>query len=199
MLLNRSTYPNSVPSKWAGGQIFSNSPILWYRRGSVCTGVGWCWCTLLALVLLASSRTLAAQSLSLSGAAATRGEEVALELSVDSPTGKEPLALQWDFSIPATLVMVSCAMPPGSEAERVGKTLKCAAAGKGEGTTESRCILAGGDKPIPNGPVAMVRLKISKEASAGAMRIRVGQGTAVSRDLKQVPLGPVEATVTVRK
>jgi hypothetical protein len=81
----------------------------------------------------------------------------------------------------------------------LGKSLKCAFTDKNAEANTSRCILAGGQKPIPNGSVALLRLLISRDAQPGSARTRLGQATAVSQNLKQVPMSPVEATVTIRK
>jgi hypothetical protein len=142
---------------------------------------------------------LFAQRLQLSTAVASGGEEVAIQLSLVSPDGKTPLALQWDTSVPVALDIVDWAIPKGSAVEGLGKTLTCAAAERSAEKIPSRCILAGGQKPIPDGPVAILRLRISRDVQAGSARIRLDQGIAASRDLKQVPLGPVETAVTIRQ
>jgi len=144
--------------------------------------------------------TLFAQSLRLSSASASRGNQVILELSMESPAGKEPLALQWDTRIPvARLTLADDRFLLGATAQEAGKSLNCAVKEKTAETYTLRCILAGGQKPIPNGTIAMLKLKIAKNAPIGAAPIRVDQGTAVSKDLKQVPLDAVEAVVAIRR
>ncbi len=168
-------------------QVFSNSPNVWH------------WVALFWLACPLVTHPLLAQSLRLSAATASRGEEIAIEISSDSPAGNEPLALQWEISIPAEMRLLDCGMPDATGADGLGKILKCAPIGKGAGDVTSRCIVAGGRKPIPNGPVALLRLRISREAHPGSAHIRIAQATAVSHDLTQINLGSAETTVTIRK
>jgi len=140
------------------------------------------------------------QSLRLSSASASRGDQVAIELSLESPAGKESLALQWDTKVPiAQVSLLNDKILVGPTAQEVGKSLNCAVKEKTAETYTSRCILAGGHSPISNGAIAILRLEISRNARIGSARIRVEQGIAVSKDLKQVPLDAVETVVAIRR
>ncbi len=169
--------------------VFSNSPTIWHHAALFC----------LACQLLGLPRPLFGQSLRLSAATASPGEEVAIEISLESPDGKEPLALQWETQVPGALRVIDCSLPEGAAVKELGKMLKCAATGNTAEAHTSRCILAGGVKTIPNGPLALLRLGIPRAAQPGPFRIRISEGIAVSKDLEPVPLPPADTLVTIRK
>jgi hypothetical protein len=154
---------------------------------------------LIPFLFLLPPITVFGQTLHLSSASASPGEQVTIEISFQSPPGKEPSALQWEATIPSTqLDFVEQSMAPGPAAQAAGKSVSCALKTPASGTRTSVCILYGGLEPIHNGVVAVLRLHISREAKPGTARIRVDQGLAVSKDLKKVVLDPVEAVVKIR-
>jgi hypothetical protein len=139
------------------------------------------------------------QSLRLSSATATQGERITLAISLRSPHGQEPTALQWEASIPADqLSFVDEQLPLGPAAQAAGKFVACAVkllrAATGD-TYTSKCILAGGLEPVQDGQVAVLRLQVSPKAS-GSVEIAV-KGMAVFKDLKQVPLNTINTVVVV--
>ncbi len=157
----------------------------------------WCACTLLLfpqLVLFGQSLQL-----QLSSAKASAGKVVTIQLSLTSPVGHEPLGLQWDTTFPAAqLVPVEGGPWLGTAAWAAGKDLKCAARPRTGDTSGSKCIVIGGQQPIRNGVIAWLRFRVLPEAPRGSARVRVEQGMAASRDLKQVPLNVAEAVVKIR-
>jgi len=156
------------------------------------------WLAIAWIACLAPALT--AQTLRLSSASASRGDQITIELSLASPAGKEPLALQWETKIPvASLTPVEEQGFTGDTVLPAGKSLTCAVREKTAASYTSRCILAGGLRPIPNGLVGRLRLRIPVNAPVGEAHIRVENAIAVSRDSKAVPLNPVETVVTVRK
>ena len=180
--------PVWVPIKRTLAQGFSKSLNIWYRPGYL-----WLTCQ---CVLFSQA---AGQSLALSSAAAARGGRVAIELSLQSPAGKEPAALQWEMSVPTAKLSLADENPvAGPAAQKAGKSLNCAVTKKTAQTYTSVCILAGGQKPIQNGVVALLRLRILPKATPGMVRIRVVGGTAVSSDVKSIPIAATETTVAIR-
>ena len=122
-----------------------------------------------------------------------------IETSFQSPSGKEPSALQWEATIPATqLDFVDQNLGPGPAAQAAGKSVSCAQKTPSNEARTSVCILYGGQESIHDGVVALLRLNISREAKPGTARIRVDHGLAVSKDLKKVLLDPVETVVKIR-
>src|SRR6266436_5902083 len=124
------------------------------------------------------------QSLHLSPTRASPGMQVSINVSLTSPGGKEPpSALQWETTIPIALMgFVDENLSPGPEAQAAGKSVSCRVRSKTATTQTSTCILYGGREPIRNGLVAVLRLKISPDASPGSARIRIDQAIAVLKD-----------------
>jgi hypothetical protein len=143
--------------------------------------------------------TLPAQTLQLSSAAASQGASVAIEVSLESSKGKEPLALQWETAIPSTqLSLIDNALLAGPAARASGKSVTCAVKAESRGTTTFVCVLAGGQEPIQNGVIAALRLGISPDARIGPARIRIANALAVSRAQKELPINATETVVSIR-
>jgi len=152
------------------------------------------------LLLLLAPATLLAQNLRISSATAVRGEMVALEISLDSAPGKEPVALQWDVTIPAgQLSFVEHDPPAGPAARAADKSMACVVKLlklKDADKFTLVCIVAGGLKPIPNGLVALLRLQVSPEARVESQQVYL-RGFAVDKDAGETPFKEVETAVTV--
>ena len=139
-----------------------------------------------------------AQTLQLSSAAASRGTRVVIEISLKSPQGKEPAALQWEATIPtAGLSLFDKEIAIGPAAKEAGKSVTCAVKGKTDKALTSVCILAGGRQQIQNGVIALLMLKVPQEAPIGPARIRVERAVAVSKDVTEVPIKPIDTVVSV--
>lgn len=152
---------------------------------------------ILAVLACLSGATLSAQTLQLTSAAAFRGGSVEIRISLKSPPGKGPAAVQWEAIIPAEQLSLSD-VAIGPAAREAGKSVSCAVKNRTESTLTSVCILAGGRQQVPSGPIALLRLRVSPQASLGAARIRVERAIAVSKDATEVPMKPVETVVSVR-
>jgi hypothetical protein len=151
----------------------------------------------LTLFVSVPGLTLFAQALHLSSAAASRGALVEIQISLESPQGTGPAAVQWEAVIPtAQLSLSDVALGPA--AQKAGKSIACAVKGRVDKTLTSVCILAGGIQQIQNGPIALLRLRIPQDAPNGPARIRVERAIAVSKDVTEVPMKPVATVVSVR-
>jgi len=144
---------------------------------------------------------LFAQSLQLSAPTAARGEWVAIEIALKSPPGKDILALQWEVEIPARQLDLENerAMRAVIAVQDAGKSVTCAVPNETPDSRTLRCILAGGQRPIPDGRVTSLSLKILENAQPGPIRVRLQNAVAVSRDMERVTFAPVETTVTVQQ
>ena len=152
-------------------------------------------------VLVLASAGLWSQTLSMPPSTVTRGAAGSLLLTLESPQGKAPLALQWEFAFPPNVVVALVDIAVGSAAESVQKALTCRAVdGAKDGGQGSvyRCILAGGQKPIPNGPVATIRYRVPPEVRQLAEKVRVGKAIGAAADLKTVELEAIQAAITVK-
>src|SRR5260370_15535866 len=109
----------------------------------------------LGLSLALAPIGLWAQSLSIPPSLVARGSSGSLLLILDSPPGKAPVALQWEFTFPPNVSVDLADIAAGSAAESGEKSLTCRAVGDAKEAGKSAvygCVLAGGQKPIPNGP-----------------------------------------------
>jgi hypothetical protein len=153
----------------------------------------------LAAAALFSQPASWGQALQLSPASASPGERVAIQLSLKSPGGQEPSALQWDATVELARLSPFEENAPGPAAQAAGKSLGCALKTKTPKDYTSVCILYGGTNPVRNGVIAILYLQIAPDAQPGSCRIRIDHGLAVLKDLKRVPLDPVETVLTVRE
>ncbi|HUI54257.1 MAG TPA: hypothetical protein VLY04_04760, partial [Bryobacteraceae bacterium] len=114
-----------------------------------------------------------------SGTAAANGT-VALNLSLTSPSGSEPAAVQWTLTYPASSVTAISAVV-GSVASGAGKTVTCFG-----GSGSYTCIAAGMNASIiPNGTLAVVNLTMAVGATSTPIGVTntlgaLPDGTAVS-------------------
>jgi hypothetical protein len=92
-------------------------------------------------------------------------------------------------------------MVGGSAAESGEKSLTCRAVEKtkdaGQGSIYN-CILAGGQKPIPNGPIATIRYQVPLEVRQIAEKVRVRKAVGVTADLKRIEIEDIEAAIIVK-
>jgi hypothetical protein len=138
------------------------------------------------------------QSLKVSSVSAAPGEKVAIEIALDSPAGQEPIALQWEAGFPGEALKLDRTGPAaGAAAQAAGKSLTCAPKKAGSGPSKFVCILAGGQKPIGNGVVAVLHFEIQPNARAGAQHIVVDNLLGVSAGIKKVPILRAEGAVQV--
>lgn len=140
----------------------------------------------------------AAQSLRASAAGGSPGAWVVVQLSLEPASGQQLVGLQFEAVVPRPLEMEGQGARILLAAKDAGKSLTCAVAGKSAETQLLRCLVVGGQKAIPAGPLAVLSLKIGEKAPPGTVRIRFEHALAVTRDLKQLPVEPLEAAVVIR-
>jgi hypothetical protein len=115
--------------------------------------------------------------------------------------GKAPVALQWEFTFPPNVVVDLEDIAAGSAAESVEKALTCRAVGKAKDAGQSSvyaCILAGGQKPIPNGPIAAVRYRVPLEIRQIPEKVRVGKVVGATANLKKIEIEGPQAAIVVK-
>ncbi|MBI1792137.1 MAG: hypothetical protein HYR60_31830, partial [Acidobacteria bacterium] len=118
---------------------------------------------------------------------------------IESPAGKEPLSLQFEANYPVRQMEADRGGPiVGEPAKSAGKFITCATRWKKAPVVSSlKCIVAGGQKPIPNGKLAALRFKIPVTADYGAYKVTVEEAQSVGADMKLVKLKKAEGTVTI--
>jgi hypothetical protein len=141
-----------------------------------------------------------AQTLLIPPSMVRRGGSGSLLLTLASPDGKAPVALQWEFNFPPSVVVDAADIASGSAAESTQKTLTCSAVKTKDGAQGStfECILAGGQRPLQNGPIAIVLYRVPVEVRQIAEKVRVTKALGVTADLKSVELKSTQAAITVK-
>jgi hypothetical protein len=124
----------------------------------------------------------------------------ALSLTIDSPTGKALVALQWEFSVPPAVEIKLSDITAGNAAQAARKSLTCSL--KGTDAARSRrmryaCILAGGQSPIGNGPLVEVQYRAQWDVKGAPVRVAIENILGVSAVLKRIPIPNVDATIDI--
>ena len=147
------------------------------------------------------SLPLCAQELRLRVEPGANGRDGAIVAELASPPGKEPLALQWDFSIPPALQLDPPSASVGEASGSVQKSLQCALQVNYSKSKDPsfRCILAGGLHAIPNGAIAIVKYSAARNAKPGRYQIEIEKALAVTSGVKKAPLKNVKAPILISK
>jgi len=155
--------------------------------------------TRLALLVLLAGAFLptfaqgANPSLEISASTARRGASGSFLITLKPPVGGGVVALQWQLSVGAGVTIDTGDIMAGSAAESAQKSLTCAARERAY-----VCILAGGQKSLPAGTIAVVRYKVGAQAHVGAVTVRIERAVGTSADAKRVEIGSAEAAITIQ-
>jgi len=123
------------------------------------------------------------------------GETVTLDISVNSQPSTAPVALKWEVVFPARLMeMESDGAQISSAARDAGKSLQCTVLR----SYSYVCTLSGGQRPIPNGPVASLHFKILATAEAGRTTLRVERAEATTVDSRIENVNNTESVVIIQ-
>lgn len=142
---------------------------------------------------------LAGQTLRVSSSPVAPGEATRIAVWLESPAGKEPVALQMEIEVPTRLLEVEGPPVAGEDAAAV-KSASCAGHWKKAPLTYVyKCIIAGGIKPIANGSVLVLKGKIRPNAKPGNHPIRLNHVLAVDANGKRVPLKSSEGPLTINR
>jgi hypothetical protein len=146
----------------------------------------------LALGLLAS-----AQSLHVTTSQADHDRPGLITVALEAPKNKAPVGLQWEISVPAALTVEKDDISAGKAAEAAHKALTCSAARKAETqpTTRYVCVLVGGNEPIGNGPVLVIRYRAHIDVQGAPIRLAIEKALGVTADLKSMAIPGVEAII----
>ena len=151
------------------------------------------------MILVCAIPGASGQALRASPASAAAGQFAIVEIAFQPKQGQQVVALQFDAVIPRQLEVDTRSLPRLLLAvKNTGKLFNCAVPEKTADSQRLRCIVAGGQKAIPAGPLAVLTLKVPEKAPPGAVHIRFEQALAVLPDLKQLPIDPSEGVVTIR-
>ena len=133
--------------------------------------------------------------LRISSGAGISGDQVRVEVFIDSPPGRELVTLQWEVVVPAQLLdSVGDGPETGRAAADSGKLVRCSK----QKSYLYVCLLTGGQKPIMNGPIAVFQFKIRTDAQPRTTALRIEKVEGVTSDRRQSTLNSAEGTVTIR-
>jgi len=157
------------------------------------------WQAMIGLVTVASA-SCSGQSVTLSGPTAFPGEYAAIDMTLETPSKAEVLALEWEAVIPFQQLDIDTdrMMRLTVALQDAGKSLHCAVL-QAASVATLRCIVAGGVKRIPAGLIGIISTRISDTAAPGPLKIRLQNVVGVGRNLEKLRLDDAEATVTVRR
>ena len=122
-------------------------------------------------------------------------------IRLDSPPGKEPVALQWDLEFAATALHVDLTNPAaGDAAKTAGKSVACSLIAREKiDRFRYRCILAGGVSVIASGPIVTLPYSAEQNAKPGRYPLRLKNGLSVSKNLKKDKLKDSGVEITLSK
>jgi len=148
----------------------------------------------MSLVVALAGPPAVGQALQVSSVAGSPGDKIAIEISLVSTVRESPETLKWETIFPAQLLETVGSPEAGNAAKEAGKSLTC---------TQREpylyvCILAGGQKPIANGPIARFPFRIRADAHPGTANVRASKVEAVTKDLKTVKLSGSDGQLEVR-
>jgi hypothetical protein len=145
------------------------------------------------LILMIVSTGLSAQSLQILPSPPARGE-TSFRIMLASPADKAPLALQWNLALPEGVVFHG--IIPGEAATSVQKSVTCSAVPlekKDDRGSQYRCLLAGGQSPVPDGPLVAVTCHLREGLREATVYVK--QVIGVSRDSQKMILEDTQATI----
>ena len=114
---------------------------------------------------------------------------VMLELS----PGKEPVALQWEFAVSPVVAIRKTDIEIGRTAKLAGKSLTCVAKASNPGSQV--CVLAGGQKVLGAGPIAVIKCRARAHTHREPIRVAIQNALGVSVDLKRIDIRGVDSVI----
>ena len=151
------------------------------------------------VILAIAAGGLYAQTLTILPSTAAQGRAGAFMIRLNSPDDQSPVALQWELLIPPGIVAGKGDILAGSAAESAEKRITCAEK-KGEANAKPSvfaCILAGGQKRIPNGTIAVIQYRVPTSIPAGVYRPEINGALGISAQLQKMVLPKAEGAITV--
>lgn len=119
---------------------------------------------------------------------------VGFQIMIVCPPATPLVAVQWRLSVAGGVAPSERQIQVGAAASDAGKSLTCAGARNEEG--KSICVVAGGERPIGNGPLAVARFVVPGRASS--LTVRVSEVLGATGDGKPVRIPDVELTIPTR-
>jgi hypothetical protein len=148
--------------------------------------------TLVAGIFLFAQAQTASPLLDISASAARRGASGSFLITLKPAPGTGIVALQWEMSLGPEVTVARGDISAGSAAESSQKFLTCAPRQR-----NYVCILAGGQKVVSAGAIAVVRYQVSAKAHPGVATVRVENAVGTAADSKEIRIAKADAHITV--
>ena len=130
-----------------------------------------------------------------SSVAGAPGDQVGVEVVIDSPPGREPVTLAWQAVVPVQLLeLVGDGPETGRAAAESGKLVKCSK----RKSYLYACVLDGSEKTLVNGAVAVFHFKIRNDAQPRTTALRIEKAEAVTTDGRRHNLNGAEGAIVIR-
>ena len=147
----------------------------------------------------AGNPALPGSALEITPSSGKRGESGSFLVLLHAPKENGIAGMQWELWAGGGITVDPADIVIGSAAAAAEKTLACsplpAKAGRPVG---EKCLLAGGKNRIPDGPIAIVRYRVKRQAQAGPSAVDVDKALGVTADLKTVNLGHAGGVLTIQ-
>jgi hypothetical protein len=128
-----------------------------------------------------------------------RGESGSFLIVLHTPKQSSIAGVQWELRAGAGITIDPSDIVIGSAAAGAEKTLACSAMPPVPGQPlAKKCLLAGGKKNIPDGPIAIVRYRVGRQADGKTSAVRLENILGVDADLKMVDLGHAAETLAIQ-
>jgi hypothetical protein len=151
-------------------------------------------------IVLWFSGVLSAQVLNMQVQPSASGKDGLIFVHLANVAGKEPVALQWDFSFPESVQLDFMRAKVEDAAAKVHKSLRCQLLPNRQGKTQTcRCILSGGASPISTGPVASIKYAGARTFRPGKYDLQIKKSLAITADLQKVTMKDSGTEISVAK
>jgi hypothetical protein len=152
------------------------------------------------IAIAISAITLFGQSLAIPPSGTDRKTPGMFLVTINSPSGKAPVALQWEFWVPPVIAINAAEISIGTAAESSGKSLKCVTKAHVPGRRRGfrcACILAGGEAQIANGPIAVVQYRVQWDLKGSQVQVAVENVLGVSQNATPIPMANADGVIDV--
>jgi hypothetical protein len=154
-----------------------------------------------AISVVLSAGFLCGQSLQVSPSRTNLKTPGVFSVTIDSPPGKAPAALQWEFSVPPVVAIAAADITIGKAAESARKSLTCAAkSSKAAWQRRVRyaCILAGGRDPIGNGAIVLVQYRAQWDPKGAPVQVGIENVVGASAESKRIAMPNVDVRIEIQ-
>lgn len=183
MIIGKFSLPRAGPIRKAPGEQWSNEKT----------------CVTLAVMrtvwVLCVGPVLAyGQVLSLSSATVSPNGQGSILLSFHASKRHPATGLQFELIYsPGPLQITADDLVAGSAAFSSGKAVNCIQPPKQK---SYRCMVAGGSKPIPDGPVVIINFRVRGGTDSGTATVQIRSPIGVSPRLEKIELQGTEASIS---